>query len=167
VSANPVHDRAQALLAAVVAGMAATPGGAPASALVAPGDQSWDRCCDGAAWVRIVRLFAYETFPTPATGSLLCPGGLAVELEAVALRCAPVAAKATSGVRGSLVTPGDDAMESAAAQLHADAYQILDAVTTTLAVWRADDLQTAMTQWIPLGPDGGCLGGALTVIVEV
>lgn len=167
-SANPIQDRAEELLQAGITGMTLG-GGAPEVSLVAAGDHAWDSCCGGAVWVRIVRHYTYtEVIDIPATGTFHCDGGLAVQLELVALRCAPPA-PTKGGAKGVIEVASFDSAteESAAAVLHADAYQIVQAVRQQMCAWADEDLSASMTEWIPLGPEGGCLGGALTVTVDV
>lgn len=128
-------------------------------------DVAWDDCsCDGRrggmAWVRIANVYPTATFPSPYTGQPgPCGGaydGWAVTLELGILRCAP-----TIDERGRL--PRCDQNWSAARRAAADAHLMRRAVMC--CSW-AGDRRYIVGSWEPLGPEGGCHGGVMTVTVN-
>jgi hypothetical protein len=131
-------------------------------AVLAPGGAvAWDDCCDGQVWVRLISI-------GPATGrrtssfTAILPCGVTlwtVEVGIGVLRCA-----ATLDDSGHAPSP---------AALTADTLQMTqDQANLSMAI------QCEMTQlqeveklspvsWLPLGPDGGCVGGEWRVTVLV
>ncbi|WP_116996399.1 hypothetical protein [Desertimonas flava] len=174
---DPVTARANELLETGIEALAGSIGGAPGYTLIAPGDHAWDQCCQGAMWVRIVRIFPYASFPNPIDANVQvvhCPAGVAAELELVSLRCLPNPQQAASSARAAATdTPGAGKLpstvdlEGAATKLHDDGWRIVRHVVALLAQWRDTGTLSTMTPWVPLGPEGGCVGGALTVIVQL
>lgn len=111
---------------------------------------SWDYCgeCEGdkcgMAYIRLAGVTPYDLFPFPAVDDR-CVKPLAWGIEIGALRCFPTPAD------GSLVDPNTMAEVAM--------IQVLDAQ----AVWRAIKccgIDLAVEAWRPLGPLGGCVGGA-------
>ncbi len=139
-------------------------GGTPAVTAVVPGrDVAIDSCCDGQAWVRIVR--TYPVLPAEFPGGRgipLDPGAdpgafWAVELGAGSARCAP-----TIDDGGQPPTAAD--LERSAAELADDAGRIRRAVLCELpnaggveAVWIGEQSS--------VGPSGGCVGQEVLVAV--
>jgi hypothetical protein len=118
-----------------------------------------NECCEGIASVRVSRFFPTDDFPTEDPRSLVSGGPLtyAVELELEVVRC---------GVQpGENFTPTD-------AQLTADAQWQLDdaAAMRRVAVHliAQDSVRNAVIgTYDPGSADGGCLGGKLTLTVQV
>lgn len=139
-------------------------GGTPAVVAVVPGrDVAIDSCCEGQAWVRIVRTYPVlpEEFPggrgTPLDEGA-DPGAFwAVELGAGTARCAPSPDDA-----GNPPTAGQ--LESSAAELADDAGRIRRTVLCELK-----KLQQVESVWIgeqsSVGPSGGCVGQEVLVAV--
>ncbi|MDG4796953.1 hypothetical protein [Micromonospora sp. WMMD1082] len=139
-------------------------GGTPAVCAVVPGrDVAIDSCCDGQAWVRIVR--TYPVLPAEFPGgrgtpldSGADPGAFwAVELGAGSARCAP-----TIDDAGQPPTAAE--LERSAAELADDAGRIRRSVLGELlnageaeAVWIGEQSS--------VGPSGGCVGQEVLVAV--
>lgn len=127
---------------------------------------AWDYCqpCDGdlcgMAWVRIANVAPLQSASISATGAgpILfnrCAPALAVAFEVGVLRCAP-----TLGPEGQLPSMAD--------QLEAAALQASDMAASGRAAaccFKDDGRFVAVNQWLPLGPEGGCLGGSWSVTV--
>lgn len=155
---------AEDLLSCLCAELADTIGGPPCVCCLSPGPEPME-CCqcpagEGNAWVRVVRIFPTTAkFPTPSTDPSpgRCVTGLyAVELELGVYRC--------------VSTLDDDGRAPSCAERTSDAEKILDdaaamrrAVSCCFAV---RGRQMIVGEWRSRGPDGGCAGGAMTVIVE-
>lgn len=127
----------------------------------------WDSCDPGQAWVRVVRVYmAGGRFPAAATptdlGACGGQGGWAVTLELGVLRCMP-----QPDERGNL--PSCEDYSAVARLVDADAHAMRRAVLC--CDWRGTclqgDGQMAVGEWLPLGPQGTCVGGTMTVTVEV
>ncbi|MET8352642.1 hypothetical protein [Micromonospora sp. NPDC005206] len=139
-------------------------GGAPAVCAVVPGrDVAIDSCCDGQAWVRIVRTYPVLAgdFPngrgTPL-GAGNDPGAFwAVELGAGSARCAP-----SPDDQGNPPTGAE--LERSAAELADDAGRIRRAVLCEL-----QKVESVEDVWIgeqsSVGPSGGCVGQEVLVAV--
>lgn len=138
--------------------------GTPAVCAVVPGrDVAIDSCCDGQAWVRIVRTYPVLPGEFPdGRGTPLDPGAdagafWAVELGVGTARCAP-----SPDDQGYPPTAAE--LERSAAELHDDAARIrrvllceLQDVASVEAVWIGE--QTSV------GPSGGCVGQEALVAV--
>lgn len=133
-----------------------------------PGSQvAWDDCERGQAWVRVARVYRLGgTFPAAATasddGNCGGLGGWAAVLELGVLRCMP---QPDEG--GAL--PSCDANRDVARLVLADAQAMRRAVRC--CDWRAGcvppDARMLLGDWLPAGPEGGCVGGTTLVTVEV
>ncbi|MBL6280147.1 hypothetical protein JMF97_28695 [Micromonospora fiedleri] len=139
-------------------------GGAPAVCAVVPGrDVAIDSCCDGQAWVRIVR--TYPVLPGEFPGGRgtplddgADPGAFwAVELGAGTARCAP-----TIDDTGN--PPTGVELERSAGELADDAGRIRRAVLCELP-----NVEQVESVWIgeqsSVGPSGGCVGQEVLVAV--
>jgi hypothetical protein len=122
-----------------------------------PGDEvSWEFCgaCDGdacgMAWVRLMGVFPYSTFPVPAP-DLNCTLPLAWQVEVGALRCLPE----------SDDLPAPDQLAGTSLTMMADATALYQALRCCSASQVAPEL------WTPLGPQGGCVGGAWSAYLAV
>lgn len=155
------------VLGAVLDGYDATPelAGPCAAGLVAGGGIAADHCCaaetadgepcEGQLTVRVADVYPTETFPQPRQSAIPADGvsPWAVALEVSVLRCAP--AMAADGSPPSMAE-----QMGAAERALADA-GLLRHVLTAFAI-NADTAHT-FGQLTPLGPDGGCVGSAVTV----
>lgn len=139
-------------------------GGAPAVCAVVPGrDVAIDSCCEGQAWVRIVRTYPVlaEDFPN-GRGTPLGVGNdfgafWAVELGVGSARCAP-----SQDDHGNPPTGAE--LECSAAVLADDASRIRRVVLCEL-----QKVESVEDVWIgeqsSVGPSGGCVGQEALVAV--
>lgn len=156
---------ADALAACFCAELAAT--SAPVGCCcVYPGEQvAVDSCKPGMAWVRIARQYPVgDRFPVAASAPDPCGGanGWAVVLELAALRCMP-------GVSAQGKPPPCGAVTPVARLVAADAQAMRRAVLC--CDWRVTcggdpDVAVVVGAWEPLGPQGLCVGGAMSVTVQ-
>lgn len=112
--------------------------------------------CEGQLTVRVVNVFPTENFPAPRASAVpVCGSAWAVELEVAVLRCA-------LSIDTDSVPPVLPSMEdemSVAERALADA-GLLRHVITGYAV--SHDMAFIFGAYQPMGPDGGCVGGAVT-----
>lgn len=142
--------------------LAATRNGPVGVRMVAPGSSAppADWCCEtpdgsgvGQAWVRVTRRYRSTAFPAPESTPVCRVSQLAVEIEVGVYRCV-----SALGQHGE---PPDPAAVTADA-LGADA----DACALGAAVDRLSWTHVRGA-WVPLGPSGGCGGGAQLVVVAL
>lgn len=116
-----------------------------------------DECCAGAAFVRLVRTFPTWGTPTPATDSVSCAQPFAAQFELSMWRCAPV---------GDITEPP---VQQAWDDLHLDL--VNDRLTMMAAIcclWAQLDARSIMYEdWAPVNVDGGCVGSAIMVSVDL
>lgn len=141
-------------------GDALTAAGRPViRAFVAPGGPPpWDNCCDkagdgeGQAWVQTERVYPTDNFPDEAVATRPCgPAEYAAILNVGVLRCAK-----TVDDRGR--PPTADRMTAEAVKNAHDRDTVLRAIMCDF-LDGYDDGEWTYPAWIPLGPDGGCVGG--------
>lgn len=150
----------QGLLDCVCEALEQTTCGCPGRAFLSAGNVAWDQCCaTGQLWVGVDRLYAYDRFPTPATGIMTCAPPLAVDITIGILRCAP-----TLDEQGN--APTAEKLTLSAAQVQEDQYAITNGVICCLSE------HSRLQPWVlggqrPLGPQGACVGSELKVIVAL
>ena len=133
-------------------------GGAPA---LDRGMDQADGCC-GQLWVRLVSLYPSAAFPEQdALPRALEDMAWAVVLEVGVVRPAPVIQE----VAGEAVLPPMEEEQEAAAVAVTDAAIIRQALMSNYA--QDQDVAVVLGAYTPLGPDGGIVGGATTVTVQV
>jgi hypothetical protein len=160
VTPDLLERLAQSLLDCACTALEATTCGCPCHVFISAGAVAWDRCCDdGMLWVGIDRLYAYERFPAPATGAVMCMPPLAADLTISVLRCAP-----TLSDQGD--APSVEALTTSSAQVYEDAYAIITAVVCCLAPY-ARARPFVIGNQRPLGPSGGCTGTELRFTVAL
>lgn len=119
-----------------------------------------NECCDGMAWVRVVRFFpSSEIFPEQDSSPL--PKGTsawAIELEVGAMRCAP-----TDGPTG---IPSVEDWDNLTVQIMDDAAAMRRAICCYIEGASSRIRNTLPGEWSPLPTEGGCAGGTLSVIVR-
>ncbi len=124
----------------------------------------WDACgqtvggVEGQAWVAVRRVWPTDRFPAEPSGPQERElTGMAVELRVGVLRCA-----ATVDASGHPPSPADVSAD-------ADKASRDRALTAHAIVCCAlnDDASWMLGGWEPMGPQGGCVGGAWTVTVWV
>jgi len=121
-----------------------------------------DGKCGGQAWVRLVDAFPSVVFPTPLTDLNNCNAPLAYQLEVGIVRCKPVGT--SSGVRGYVPPSTEQQVEALRLQL-ADMAAIRRAINCCFSS-DVDDIDYIMGSYVPVSPDGDCLGGAITLWVR-
>lgn len=126
---------------------------------VAPGASApWDVCCEcaageGQAWVAIERVYPADPFPSQDSGAQRChPAEYGVELVAGVLRCAH-----TVDDRGH--PPDAGVVTGDADKVGFDRAVVREAILCDFA-GDADPGTFRLGAWTPLGPSGGCVGGA-------
>lgn len=117
--------------------------------------------CLGMLWVRLVNLYPSRAFPaadaTPYRGDL----SWAVHVEVGVVRPAPPMEDAA----GELLIPSMEEEQAAAALAVTDAAILR---TALLDGYAGDgEIGIVLGAWTPFGPDGGIVGGALTVTIQV
>lgn len=129
---------------------------------------AWDECCCrqqedgtvccGEAWVRAVSLYPSTNFPTPDSQAPLCTSGLfAAVVELGVLRCAP-----SPDDQGN--PPSVEDVEATARQVLVDSKAMR---TAAKCCFPSDQRDVLIGAWQPVGPEGGCVGGTLTITVRV
>lgn len=117
-----------------------------------------DECCTGIAWVRIVNIQPNPRFDA----EFHCVGvGRLVTLEMGVMRCAPP-------VNDAALIPTAEQWLASALQIDAD----LDSMEQALCCLRDDQDWDAPPRlggdgYVPIGPDGNCIGGRMQVELEV
>lgn len=145
-------------------------GDPPARCGIIPGrDVAADDCCDGMAWVRRVRTYpsSVENFPAELTApDIGCPDLFwVVEVGVGVLRCAPSGQE----VGDSWLPPTVAELEAAALQISDDEARVRRAVLCCFAAapfpqeW--GEVVVHYGQAISVGPEGGCHGFDVTVMV--
>jgi hypothetical protein len=157
---------AESLLACLCEAVAEAPN-PPASCCLRPGvtvaqgvSEHEDECCEGLAWVRVVRVFPTGSdvgFPAINDDPHACsPPSYGIELEMGIYRCAPT---------------GDAMNLPTCAEWTATAEQILDDAASLRRAWccfrdNYDNSAKLVGQWAPVTVQGGCTGGTLTIMIE-
>lgn len=137
------------LLAAFVAALELTRGGAPEAAVVHPGTMTPDYGGCGLAWTRVV-----ETRPVPGSTVSGCVDQHQVTVEIGMTRCY------TTPDRN--VMPAPAVLDSAARDTLDDARAMRMAVS---ALRELTGLRAVADRWQPRGPQGGVHGSTLLVVV--
>lgn len=130
----------------------------PGAQATADISQYQNMCCDGTAYVRMASQYPSKNFPAPDDDASNCvPMGFGSIWELGIMRCAP------TGTVQKIAT--------AAEWLAAFRQQTIDATTLRSAVccWvnlYGDGEGVQIGQWTPVGPEGGCLIGTLSVSIQ-
>lgn len=138
----------------------------PAETCLVPGEDgrlwlsvgtSEDRCCAGFAWVRVVTVVP-DIAPTVQDPLSKC-GTLVwrLDLEMGVSRCAPFGSTQAGPTCAELAL--------AFTQQQSDA----EAMREALCCFRPliPTGRSAPTPWLPFGPDGGCMGGAMGISLQL
>lgn len=160
--ALPVPKAIEAIidLAECVCGMLATEGaGETCWCGLYPGAEvSWEYCgteCTadacGMGYVRLALATPYEVFPSPAIDDR-CTLPMFWALEVGALRCLPV--------------PHDGSVLDVGPMAEVAIGQMLDARALRKAI-KCCGHSFGLGAWVPLGPSGGCVGGAWTAYLDM
>lgn len=132
---------------------------------VAPGASAvWDVCCpcardaEGQAWVAVQSYGPSDTFPNLSNAPLRCkPDQYVATVDVGVLRCA-------STVDDAGNAPSSDLLIEEAQKVSRDRTLVQYALLCRFA--EEADLypgEIALGTWVPLGPQGGCVGGQTTV----
>jgi hypothetical protein len=128
-------------------------------AFIATGQVSWDDCCGGQLWVRLVSLESLAPNFAKLGATSLHPCGLewTATVGIGVLRCSSI-------VNDSGQLAPADTFTAEALQVLADEAAICQAIycCEVLPLNRYD-----ITRWDPLGPEGGCVGGEWTMTMQV
>lgn len=159
-------DVASILVSGISAMLAGTIGGTPNRACVVPGAIAWDQCDCGQLAISASRWFYSENFPIdtgPGTQTTPCMMPYLVgEFVIQLIRCMP-------SPEGRDLFVECSRLSAAARILIEDAYVVLDSTKTILCGLRADDVISDFTfsEQTSIGPEGGCGGTELRVLVGV
>ena len=134
---------------------------------IAPGSTpAWDVCCEceqdaeGMAWVQLNSVFPTDDFPDIQTDAMRCPpSGYGAEVAVSILRCASV-------MDDHGRPPSSDRLTAEARKLARDRSIMLEAVRCCY-LQDADPGSYVIGSWVPLGPDGGCVGGQFSLTIAV
>ncbi len=119
---------------------------------------SEDLCCEGLAWVRVLRIYPSTNFPLPSITADACPRvGHAIEFELGAVRCMPFGDEAAG--------PSCDQWTAVFTQVDEDAASMRRAVCCFADLQSAGNLYLEGT-WQPIDSQGGCIGGTMSVTVQ-
>jgi hypothetical protein len=120
--------------------------------------QTYDECCAGLAWLRLVQVYPSQSFPDPDTGSAPC-GVLrwALVFELGAARCAPVA---ESGV------PTCEQWQAAAVTHFADMAALRRTVCCYEREVKPDRQVVVSSGQIPQTTEGGCTAVTMQITVS-
>lgn len=116
---------------------------------------------DGQAWVGVAGVWPTGESPFPSQNTSPTPcrrAELAVELRVGVLRCAARIADDGTPPAASLV--GEDAALQAV-----DMLTLYQTIVCTLDAWDVDLMMVG--RWVPLGPEGGCVGGEWPVTIPI
>jgi hypothetical protein len=133
---------ADALLDCAVTALARTVDGAPAKRFVAFGEVPLDSCCDGLLWVRLTRAINTEPFPVESVDTTKC------------LTAVPAGTFEVVVARRTL----------------ADVWALQTGLSCCLLQWTNDVLAPRRSAFMGtdvIGPQGGCLMVATTVMLEL
>lgn len=121
------------------------------------GSRVGDECCEGLGYVKVASIFPSTDFPEQDNVSYECVRAWAVTFELGVFRCAP-------GQVGTLVPAA--AWQATAQQLMDDAQAMRKAICCLTAQLPPGTGQLPGA-WVPLGPQGGCIGGTMEFTVQV
>lgn len=114
------------------------------------------QACEGQLTVRVGNCYPTKVFPEPWTGAMPpCGTSWAVELEIAVMRCALTMDESTNPP-----SPPTMAAEMEVADRALGDMGLIRHTMTDFA--RGRDQALVLGQYVPMGPDGGCVGGAVT-----
>jgi hypothetical protein len=118
-----------------------------------------DLCCEGTAFIRMTTTYpSFQGFPAPDTEAIPCQQqATALNYEVGIMRCAP-------GGTAAFV-PTAENWRSAYEQSMIDMKSLYQAACCYKGQYDMDAM--LMGPWSPVGPQGGCLMGALTITHQI
>lgn len=126
--------------------------GVPVSKIaIVNGNLAWDECCEGYLFMRIVRTDVVDPFPQAAQTPSICAATLGTLVELGILRCAPM-----MDDNGNL--PSDAVQSAFALEIIIDKSILFHVIRDYNPAW--SNYPLAISGWTPMGPEGGCGGGA-------
>lgn len=114
-------------------------------------EPSFDKCCDGLAYIRVLRINKVDTFYQQTTEPNNCDKSNGVLVELGVLRCAPT-------LSSSGLSPSAETISGSSMEVYEDAEVLYQVLQDQNPVWA--QAPVAIEQWVPLSQDGGCVGGA-------
>lgn len=124
-------------------------------------DGTCNGSCGGQAWVRPVDIFPSTVFPNRDAVASNCNSPLAARLEVGIARCVP---QGTNSAINGYVPPSKEDLEQAARLQMADMSAIYAAIRCCMGA--DENLDYFVEAYTPLVPQGGCGGGAFTVVIR-
>ena len=159
-------DLARRLLDGLVAELAATVAGPVCRVHLSPGAiVTADHCCEcaggqGQASVRLAQLYPSDPFPAPLVDLSRCWAMTwAAQYELVVYRCSGV-------VDDDGEPPSAERVEHDAQVVMSDAAAMVRAIGCCFAGGPCGN-GVVPGAWTPISPNGGCMGGAMTVTVDL
>jgi hypothetical protein len=133
----------------------------PGSVATADISQYNDLCCEGTAYVRMAAQYPSGTqFPSPDTTASNCdPFSWGVIFELGIMRCSPM------GDVQAIPTSAE--WHDVFAQQAIDAHSMRAAICCWISSYRSPGAGVQIGQWAPVGPEGGCMIGTLSVTLEM
>lgn len=125
------------------------------------GQGQCDGECGGQAWVRPVDIYPSVNFPNRDTSRSNCNSPLAVRIEIGIVRCVPVG---RNNPVGGYTPPTKEELEASARLQMADMAVMYRAISCCFGGTK--DVDYFVEAYTPLVPQGGCGGGAFTVVVQ-
>lgn len=116
-----------------------------------------DECCEGAAFIRVVRTYPTFAVPTPTTAAVRCVQPMGAEFEITMWRCAAM---------GTLTqVPSQALWDELHTDLLNDRATMLDAVCCFIAVQGMGNV--SYEDWRAISADGGCAGGSMVIQADL
>lgn len=125
-------------------------------AFITVGEVALDDCCNGQVWARLIEVVAANTDQRSSMAAQAC--GVAMWDVTVGIgsaRCAHVVDD-----NGNAPTPAELCDETL--DVTFDMQELVQAITCQLAPYRD---KVRFLRWLPLGPEGGCVGGEWQISV--
>lgn len=122
------------------------------------GEVMWDECCEGYLFMRVVQTDLVEQFPQASQPVTRCTQSLASLVELGILRCAPM-------VDDNGNPPSDAEQQEFAYDTIVDKSILYNVLRNHNPDWA--NYPVVITSWVPLGPEGGCGGGAWQFWIDI
>lgn len=168
--ADPAWAKLEALRDCLETALTGTILGGVCRLAIEPGQVAWDHCSafitaddenvNGQAWVRDTNQYPYTVFPTQAASARPCGFPQALMIEMGIVRCAP-----EPDDKGN--PPSGDALTDAAQARRIDGAALLYAVCCASATDAFANTSILVGNLQPLGPQGGCVGVTLHVVIDL